>query len=158
VAQPLADPRSLKINEWLASEFVASATDFIELHNPDPLPAALGGFCFTDNPIGEPAKHMLAPLSFISGRGYRVFKADGDPQQGFDHLDFKLATEQGLIALLAPDWETIDLIQYGPQRTDISQGRLPDGGNAITFFPRPRRVRPTPAPPRLARSPAPAST
>jgi len=134
IAQPLGNPRVLRINEWLASEFVVSGTDFVELYNPDPLPVSLGGLIFTDNPIGEPYKSVLAPLTFIGGQGYREFKADGDPQQGHDHLAFKLAAEQGLIALLEPDLETIDLIAYGPQETDISQGRTPDGNVRVVRF------------------------
>jgi hypothetical protein len=134
IAQPLADPHKLKINEWLASENVVSATDYIELYNTDPQPVALGGLYMTDNPIGEPAKSAIAPLSFIGGNGYRVFKADGDPQQGYDHLNFKLAAEQGIIALLAHDLQMLDIVLYGPQTTDVSQGRAPDGGNRIVFF------------------------
>src|ERR1043166_1647880 len=132
--QPLGDPHRLRINEWLASEFVAASTDFVELYNSDTLPVALGGLYFTDNPIGEPAKHQVAPLSFAGAQDFRVFKADGDPQQGSDHLDFKLAAEQGLIALMTPELETIDLVLDGPQRPDISQGRPPDGGGRIISF------------------------
>ena len=133
-AQPVADPRQLKINEWLASEVSAANTDFIELYNPASLPAALGGLYFTENPIGDPTKHKIAPLTFIAPKGYRLFKADNDPEQGVDHLNFKLAAEEGLIALLAPDLEIIDTVLYGPQRTDVSQGRSPDGSSNIAFF------------------------
>ena len=54
----------------------ASATytnDFVELYNPDILPIALGGLYFTDNPIGEPTQHPVAPLSFTEAQGFRVF-------------------------------------------------------------------------------------
>ena len=146
VAQPLGTLAGLKINEWLASELVASTTDFVELFNTNPQPVALGGLYFTDNPIGEPFKSAVTPLSFIAGRGFRSFKADGDPQQGFDHLNLKLAAEQGLIALLRPDREVIDIVLYGPQRTDVSQGRTPDGGNVIHSFstPTPGALNPSP--------------
>jgi hypothetical protein len=39
-----------------------------------------------------------------------------------------------LIALLAQDLQLIDCVLYGPQRTDVSQGRRPDGANLIATF------------------------
>src|SRR5258706_15657933 len=71
------DTRSLKINEWLASGLTPFPDDFIELFNPDPLPVALGDLFLTDNPVGAPFRHNIAPLSFIAGGGYEVFTADG---------------------------------------------------------------------------------
>lgn len=132
--QSLGDPRDLKINEWLASGSVVSPTDFVELFNRNTLPVSLGGLNFTDNAISEPFRSPIAPLSFIAGGGFRLFKADSDPQQGNDHLAFKLAAEQGMIALLQPDAEILDLVLYGPQRTDVSQGRSPDGSTRIQVF------------------------
>jgi len=144
--QPLGDLSKLRINEWLASEFALFATDFIEIYNPSPLPAALGGLYFTDNPIGEPTRHAIAPLTFIGPQSYRVFKADSDPEQGADHLNFGLAAEQGMMALLTAELETIDCVAYGPQRTDVSQGRTPDGSGSIASFLQPSPGAPNPGP------------
>ena len=130
-AQPLGDPRQLRINEWLARPQQLAPRDFLELYNPAPLPVALEGLYLTDNPIGQPRRHALAPLSFIAARGFRRFWADGEPQQGAGHLAFKLSSEQGLIALLDGDLTLIDIVVYGPQQTDVAQGRVPDGGNVI---------------------------
>jgi hypothetical protein len=145
-AQPLGDPMNLSINEWLASEFALFPTDFIELYSPSPLPVALGGLYFTDNPIGEPTRHAIAPLTFAGSQSYRVFKADSDPEQGADHLNFGLAAEQGMIALLTAELETIDCVAYGPQRTDVSQGRAPDGSGNIASFLQPSPGAPNPGP------------
>jgi hypothetical protein len=122
---PLADSRSLRINEWLTASFVAQ--DFLELFNPDSLPAALGGLYLTDEPIGAPSRHQIAPLSFIAGYGYTVFTADGDVGQGAEHLNFRLALEMGELALMTPDLAEIDCVTYGPQLPDVARGRCPDG-------------------------------
>src|SRR5262249_13806308 len=53
-AQALGNPRTLKINEWLAIGQSPNPDDFIELYNPDALPVALGGLHLTDQPIGAP--------------------------------------------------------------------------------------------------------
>lgn len=146
IVQPLGDPMNLTINEWLASEFALFPTDFIELFNPNPLPVALGGLHLTDNPIGLPTRHVIAPRTFIGARGHRVFIADSDPEQGADHLNFGLAAEQGMIALLTAGSELIDCVAYGPQHTDVSQGRSPDGSGNIADFLQPSPGVPNPGP------------
>ncbi len=72
ITQRLGDPAKLRINEWYAAPEVHFDEDFIEIHNSDPLPVALGGLYLTDNPSGDPAKHAIAPLSFIGGAGVGV--------------------------------------------------------------------------------------
>jgi hypothetical protein len=126
-AQTLGNPRNLRINEWLASGQNPLPDDFVELFNPEALPVALGGLYLTDQPIGAPARSPIAPLSFIEANGFTAFIADGDPNEGADHADFRLAVEQGEIGLFASDLSEIDCVVYGPQRTDVSSGRCPDG-------------------------------
>ena len=137
LAQPVATEQDLHLNEWLARGFAVVPYDFVEIYNSGALPAALGRLYLTDNPIADRARHRIAPLSFVAAGGYRLFIADGDTTEGADHLGFKLAGEQGMVALLTEDLATIDCIHYGPQRRDISQGRTPDGDAAFAFFPLP---------------------
>ncbi|MGA4578708.1 lamin tail domain-containing protein [Limisphaera sp. VF-2] len=131
MVQPLGDPHKVRINEWLARPQQLAPRDYVELYNPEPLPVALGGLYLTDNPIGLPRRHRIAPLSFIGPQGFRRFWADNDPQQGADHVAFQLSAEQGLIALLGNDLSLIDVVAYGPQQIDVAQGRVPDGGTTI---------------------------
>src|SRR5439155_17773937 len=79
IATRTGDPRTLKINEWLANGLSPYPDDFIELFNPDPLPVALGDLFLTDNPVGAPREHDIAPLTFIPAGGFLVFTADGNP-------------------------------------------------------------------------------
>ena len=142
VAAAIGDPLRLRINEWLAAELVLSDNDFIELFNADALPVALGGLYLTDEPIGWPGQHQISALSFIAGGGYRSFTADGDVDQGAEHLNFSLTPEQGMIGLMNRDLSVIDCVVYGAQRVDISQGRSPNGSSNIIYF-----VQPTPGAP-----------
>src|SRR6266542_3641849 len=57
-----------------------------------------------------------------------------EPEAGADHLDFKLSPLQGQIALYSADLSLIDCVVYGPQTTDISQGRQPSGTDNFAFF------------------------
>ncbi len=138
------DPRALRLNEWLASAAALASTDFIEIHNPGTLPVNIGGGFLTDNPVEWPDRHPLTPLTFVGAAGYASFKADGDPWQGPDHLSFKLDAAQGEIGLFAPDLSLVDSVIYGPQSTDVSQGRTPNGGAAIAFFTQPTPGGPNP--------------
>jgi len=141
----IGDYSTLKINEWLTDAQFAAQHDFVELYNPDPAPVALGGLYLSDA-SGSPERNPIAPLSFIEGSGLTAFIADGDAGQGPNHLNFKLSPEVGIIILSAPDLSIIDEITYGPQQTDVSQGRSPNGGNVITSFAQPTDGGPNPGP------------
>ena len=133
-AQPVGDVFNLRLNEWLAAGGALQPDDFIELYNGDPAPVALGGVGLTDEPVGAPGRHRIAPLSFIAGGGLLAFKADGNTNAGPTHLGFQLAAGQGALGLFAPDLTLIDQLLYGPQATGVSQGRVPNGGAAFAFF------------------------
>jgi hypothetical protein len=137
VPQRAGDPATLRLNEWLADGKALFRDDFVELFNPDALPVALGGLYLTDAPTGWPAKHAIAPLSFIGGGGFTLFTADGQTDKGAEHLNFALAPEQGMIALFAADGSLIDSVYYGPQRTDVSEGRSPNGAEKVSAFAQP---------------------
>ena len=135
---------TVRINEWLASAASFSADDFVELFNTGDLAVDLAGCHLTDNPSGWPDRHAIAAHSFIGPRGYLVFKADGNTGSGPEHLSFRLDATQGEIALMTAALESIDTIIYGPQSTDVSQGRGPDGSGVISFFTQPTPGGPNP--------------
>jgi hypothetical protein len=137
IPQPVGDPRRLKINEWFTYGVSVFPDDFIELYNPDTLPVALGGLYLSDAPIGTPGRHEIFPLSFIAPGGFVAFIADGRPSRGAEHLNFGLVPEQGYIALFDRDLTLIDLITYGAQMADMSEGRRPNGSDTISFFTQP---------------------
>ncbi len=130
--QPLGNPDTLRINEWLANGQVLFDDDFIELHNPHPQPVSLAGLYLTDDPVAEPNKNEIVPLSFIAPQGYTVLRPNGgnDPSQ----LNFKLSADGEITALFDAELNMIDQVIYGPQTTDISQGRAPDGSSHFEFF------------------------
>ncbi|MDO8540573.1 MAG: lamin tail domain-containing protein [Opitutaceae bacterium] len=126
---------AVRINEWLADGVAPFAQDFIELYNSGPLPVELGGNYLTDNPVGWPNRSAIRQLTFIAAGGFLSFKADGDPAQGPEHVDFHLSPLQGEIGFISAALTIIDNVVYGPQRTDIAQGRVPDGTTTIMTMP-----------------------
>ena len=141
----LGDQHHLRINEWLADEIFFDNNDFVELFNPDPLPIAIGG-CFMSDAEGAPALSLIQPLSFIAPLGFASFTADSNPDQGADHLNFKLDPNAGIILLSDAALNIIDEVTYGTQTTDVSQGRSPSGTDTIVSFLSPTPGGPNPAP------------
>ncbi|MFO1498863.1 MAG: lamin tail domain-containing protein [Verrucomicrobiota bacterium] len=139
IAQVTGARASLRINEWLADARFSGLDDFVELYNPEPLPVDLGRLFLSDAP-GSLDRHAIAPLSFIAAQGFAEFVADGSPANGRNHLSFKLAPETGSITLSAADRTIIDSITYDTQRTDVSEGRSPNGSDSFAVS-----TQPTPA-------------
>jgi hypothetical protein len=138
-AVALADPRQLKINEWLAAGQNPYPDDFIELFNADSRPVPLGGLHLTDQPIGDPLRHTIPALTFAPGGSFPLFIADGDGNRA-GHVNFHLETDQGEIGLTAADGSVIDCVAYGPQMPGVSMGRCADGTVNVKSL-----VAPTPA-------------
>jgi len=132
ITQPLGDQKMLKINEWLADGLVLFEDDFIELYNPHIYPVDLTGLFLTDNPVTQPDKHPLGPLSFIGGKDLTVLRADNRNRPG--HVDFRLSADNEMIGLFDAGLNQIDKVFYGPQTTDVSYGRAPDGSEDLGFL------------------------
>ncbi len=137
VAQPLGEAGSLRINEWLAQGRSIYPDGFIELYNAAALPAPLGGMRLAANALIETNLPAFPPLSFIAGHGFALFYPDGNSAAGNDHLAFTLPTLPGAIGLFGANQQPVDVVLYGPQSTDVSQGRTPNGGLTLADFPRP---------------------
>jgi hypothetical protein len=144
VAHSVADPAGLKINEWLANSRSVFPEDFIEIYNPAGAPVNLGGLHLTDEPLGWPGKVQVPALTFMGAGAHFVFLADGHPEDGADHLDFKLASERGALGLFDRATNLIDCVFYAGQAPDVSEGRQPSGGAVITSFAVPTPGAPNP--------------
>ncbi|MHA3773525.1 lamin tail domain-containing protein [Verrucomicrobiota bacterium sgz303538] len=129
-AQRLGDPTAVRINEWFTSGNVLYDNDWIELASSSSLPVSIAGLRLTDNSIGNPAGHTIAPLSFIAANGFVKLIADGKPSLGATHLGFSLDAEQEHIALYN-DATQLDAVFFLPQTTDYSMGR--DGTSATGY-------------------------
>jgi hypothetical protein len=125
----------LYLNEFMAAN---SATirdehgdydDWVELWNAGPDTLQLGGKHLTDN-LATPAKWTFPAVALPPGEFLLVW-CDSEPVEGPLHATFRLdaAGEQlGLFDSVALGVGLIDSLSFGPQATDVSFGRLPDGG------------------------------
>ncbi len=132
IASPVGDPRTLKINEWLANGEILFTDDFIEIYNPHQAPVDMGGMYLTDNPISDKNRSPIKPFTFVPAKSYLVFRADEGSQA--DHVNFRLSSEGEMIGLFDADLNEIDKVIYTHSTIDVSQGRSPDGGRKIEYF------------------------
>lgn len=139
-AAPAPMPRLL-INEIVADNLASHtdtagrAADWIEVYNAGTNTVDIGGLYLSDDstvlgkwqiPVDDPAATTIAP------GGYLTLFADGKPQRGARHLDFKLSKAGEYVGLArwgeAEAPELIDAVAFPALSTDEAYARLPDGG------------------------------
>lgn len=114
------------INEFLTSSS-QGVPDWIELFNRTASTVDIGGFSLTDD-AGEPLKYTFPLGTTIAPGG--VLSIDSVA------LGFALNNDGNEVLMLTQASGTIgmDFFDYGPQLTDQSQGRFPDGTANWHFF------------------------
>lgn len=134
-------PPKIVINELLASNQTTKKDenngygDWFELYNQGDEAISLFGMYVSDD-IKNPRKWRLGNIS-IPAKGFVLLWADGDPEQGSNHLGFKLNADGEELALFDTDDKQnllIDVIAFDEQTTDISLGRSKDGGDSWRYF------------------------
>lgn len=135
-ASAIGTPVALRLNEWLATNSAGATLDWLEVYNPKTNGiVALAGLVVSDltNSVTTAA---IENYSYIDSGGFLRFWCDGTLVGG-NHLPFKLSSTLGeTLSIYQPNRTTlIDRISFGPQTSDVSMGRLPDGGTNILYFP-----------------------
>ena len=131
----LADGSRVRINEWLATG--GGETEFIELHNPDPLPVDLSRWVLTDDPSIRGATNRGLPTpSFLGGAGFARFRMEGSPAEvPGSGLGFRLSALGETLRLVAAHGGVVDSVDYTVQEDGVSEGLLPDGSTNRVRFP-----------------------
>jgi hypothetical protein len=138
-------PISVSINEWMADNattLLDPATlkfdDWFEIYNPSNVTANLGGYFLTDT-LTNQFQFQVPPGYTIPPHGFLLVWADGTPSANTNtnadlHVNFKLDKAGEVVGLFAPDGTAVDAVTFGPQITDVSEGRYPDGGTSRAFM------------------------
>lgn len=133
-------------NDIVVNEFMAdNATtitdpageydDWIELYNLTANPILLTGRYLTDKKDNLTKYRFTQQNLVLNPNEYLLIWCDEESGQVGQHTNFKLSAGGEFIALVENDGVTvIDSISFGPQTTDISFGRLPDGANNWIFM------------------------
>jgi hypothetical protein len=106
--------------------------DWIELYNPSSAAVNLGGMFLTDDP-GEAQLFRIPDGVAIGPKGYLVFIADGEPEQGPLHTNFRLSKGGESVTLIdkaSRSFRLLDQVEYDGMEADVSFGRFPNGSNS----------------------------
>jgi hypothetical protein len=123
----------LRINEFMASNSITiedstgAFPDWVEIYNPTSEAISMVGLTITDD-LTLPSQHVLGDLT-IEPMGFLLLFADGDTEQGVNHVGFSLSKSGESLGLYAEDGTAIDELDYGQQASDFSAARVPDGSN-----------------------------
>ena len=98
---------------------------WIELHNTSSSTQNIGGFFLTDDPADR-KKWMIPFGTTVPGNGYRVIWCDGMNTKL--HTNFSLDSDGEDVVFSNSSGTEIDRILFPEQHTNISYGRLTDGG------------------------------
>lgn len=129
-------PPTVVINEFLADNEAVNQDeagqfeDWIELYNTGHAPLDVGGMYLTDDLV-DPTLWRIPDGTTIPAGGHLLIWCDKDGGDGPLHADFKLDKSGEEIGLFAADaWSNllVDSIVFNAQATDVSLGRVPDGG------------------------------
>jgi hypothetical protein len=111
--------------------------EFIELHNPDPLPADLSRWVLTDDPTVRGVTNRYLPTpSFIAGNGFARFRVEGSSSKTpGSPLAYRLSALGETLRLISGYGGVIDSVDYTVQDVGISEGLFPDGSTNRVRFP-----------------------
>jgi len=142
--QHLSASSQIFINEILASNSTintdpdyTSYADWIELYNAGETAVNLNGYFLTDN-LENPQKWPITADISIPSKGFLLIWCD-DNATGI-HTNFKLSASGEEIGLYNASQVLIDSLVFGPQYTDISYARYPDGGATWMYYTTPSPI------------------
>jgi len=128
----------LPVNVTVQADEHADFDPWIELYNPFPATAALGGLFLTDNPA-QPDKWPVPAGTTLCGGHWLFVWADNEPAEGPLHANFRLSAAGGQIWLFNASGLALDSVTYPALGSNVSYGREPDGSANLASF-----VHPTP--------------
>ena len=127
---------ALYINELLAlnrdglQDEAGNKDDWIELYNAGEADLDIGGMHLSDS-LRWPSWWIIPQGTVVPAHGYAILWADEEQPEGPLHASFALSGEGERVTLYdshARGFGFIDDVYFGPQQSDVSYGRYPDGG------------------------------
>ena len=141
VPVPTAPVSGLLINEVASNgtdypDKNGKFSDWIEIYNTNNFPVSLGGLFLTDD-INNLSKWQIGAVQNLPPNGYATIWADGDPETGGLHANFKLKDDGEkllLVQALNNEFVIIDSTTYQAVPFKASTGRSADGASDWIIF------------------------
>jgi len=125
----------MAINEVVLDNF-GETDDWLELYNSNDFAVILEGLFISDDAADLMKWQIDVPL-FIPANDFTVFWLDDAPEQGGNHVPFKLSSAGETIfisQIQGGELSILDSISYPNLEENISFGRKTDGNNQWVFF------------------------
>jgi hypothetical protein len=119
------------VNELMASNSTTASDewgdydDWIELYNKGTETIDLQGYFLSDK-VDNITKWSFPESTPIAPGEYKIVWADGEPEQGPLHTNFKLSAAGESVILTNPAMEILQFIEFGQQTTDMGYARVPN--------------------------------
>ncbi len=116
----------MAINDTTLADEAGEYDDWVEILNPTSQEMILDGLYLTDNFDAAPQRWAI-PTTTLGPGATLIIWCDNDLAQGSYHASFKLGGGGEEVALVFGASYLIDRWGFGPQTSDVSIGRYPDG-------------------------------
>jgi len=127
-------------NETTLAEENGEFADWFELWNAESRSVNLKGFLFKNS---EKIYELHSDLTIESGE-HLIFWCDGDSSG--NHTNFELSAAADKLVLFDAENRLVDKVEFADLQTDISFGRIPDGGSDWSnLYPTPDAANPDPS-------------
>jgi len=123
----------LPVNADVLADEHGDHDPWIELYNPGTTTVELSGLFLTDDPA-FPAKWPLPGGTSLCGHGWLLVWADGETAEGSLHASFRPSASGGALYLYDLSGRLVDSLAYPALPANVSFGRTPDGGAALSRF------------------------
>ena len=104
--------------------------DWVEIYNAGDTAVCLAGYYLTDD-LSKPKKVRVSDLykqfSTIPPKGHLLLWFDKGTGTPPIHMNLKLSSSGEQVGLFTPDGKLVDSVTFGPQKANLSYGRLGDG-------------------------------
>jgi hypothetical protein len=118
---------AVSANDGAAVDAFGETDDFVELFNASDAPIELADFLLAD-----PGHQVRLPARTLSPGERLVLWADGQPEQGEDHLIFKLERDGEPLSLWRDGCTLVDALILPALDDNEAFARFPDGANTAT--------------------------
>ncbi len=129
------------VNEIMADNDIiedpaGETDDWLEIYNMTGQAIAMAGLYLSDSQ-GAPTKWQFPTGTILPANGYLVIWCDEDTGQEGLHAGFKLSADGEDVVLSNADLSVVDQTTFGPQQTNYSLARIPNGSGPFVITPVP---------------------
>lgn len=110
--------------------------EWVELINTTDATINLKGY-YISNKLSSPTKWAIPDGNYLAPGGTVRFWADDLDSPVYDHMNFKVKSTGGVVALFDSLGNLVDSVTYPAQPTDLSYGRGPNGSTVWYYYAKP---------------------